>query len=80
MKTPAKNTAAASPLPTLRILWGRKIGAKENEEQILLTDAFPFQPARFAKVRELATRDGFGHFRESVDDGTAPDFAGTVRG
>ena len=52
MKTPMKNTAAASPLPTLRILWGRKINAKENEEQILLTDAFPFQPAQLSRVYE----------------------------
>lgn len=78
MKTPEKNTT--SPLPALRILWGRKIGAKDHEEQILLTDVLPFQSARFVKVRELAARDGFGHFRETVDNGTAPDFTGMVRG
>jgi len=58
----------------MRILWGRKTDAPEWAEDILCTN-----PARFAEVRKLAAADGFAHFRESVDDGSAPYFARTIR-
>lgn len=60
-------------LPSIQILWGRKVGSEDWQEAILCT-----QPARFAEVRALASRDGFAHFRESVDNGTAPNFARAI--
>lgn len=57
------------------LLYGRKIGDPEWMEVILCS-----QPERFDLVREMATKDGFSHFRESVIDlSTPPDFRKTVR-
>ena len=57
-----------------KLLYGRKIGSEEWQEQILCT-----QPARFSEVRVLAARDGFGHFREATFNGERPDFQRAVR-
>lgn len=69
-----ETNALTAKLPTMRILWGRKAADAEWAETVLCT-----QPERFAAVRGLAAKDGWGFFRESVDDGSGPDFAKTLR-
>ncbi len=60
------------------ILYGLPKGATERyEEVLLLTNA---TPENIAKVKTLATKDGFHSFRVAVVDmSVAPDFAKTVR-
>lgn len=60
-------------LESMSVLWGRKLDAEEWQEELLCTQA-----ARFDEVRVLAAKQGYGHFRVSVDNGTAPDFSRTL--
>lgn len=61
-------------LKPMKILWGRLKGAEEWQEDILSTI-----PENFDKVKVMAAKDGYGHFRESIDYGDVPDFSKTVR-
>lgn len=65
------NTAT---LPTLHCLWGHKKGNPEWDFDLLIA-----RPTKkhFASVREMAAKDGFDSFRESIDYGSAPDFSKT---
>lgn len=56
------------------LLYGRLKGAPEWQEQILCS-----LPEHFERAKELATADGFAHFRVAHFDDSPPDFAGTVR-
>lgn len=62
----------------MRLLWGRKTGAEPWQEQLLATQLLG-EKNKFDRVKELAARDGFGHFRESEDSGAAPDFAASAK-
>ena len=55
------------------ILWGRKNGAEEWQEELLLSNA---TQAQINKVKPLAAADGYGHFRTArIDMTVKPDFA-----
>lgn len=59
---------------TETLLYGRKLNSEEWQEELLSTN-----PARFDEIKQLAVRDGFGHFRvASVDLTQAPDFKRTL--
>ncbi len=60
------------------LLYGIPAGETERHSEALLT--VTTDKARIAKVRELATRDGFHSFREATFDGAPPDFAAAIRG
>lgn len=57
----------------MRLLWGRKLNSEPWQEELLATQLVG-EKDKFVQVKELAALDGFGHFRESEDSGTAPDF------
>lgn len=58
------------------VLWGVKNGDEDWQESILCTD-----PKRFAEVKTLAAKDGWGRFRTAtIDLTTPPDFRKTVKG
>lgn len=58
-----------------KILWGVRKGNEEWEEEILSTNETVFE-----RVKELATKDGFGRFRISnFNMADKPNFVGTVK-
>ena len=56
-------------------LWGRKAGEPVWMERLLLSEG---SKAQCEKIKELAKRDGYEHFRLTKLDGEKPNFAGTV--
>lgn len=60
-------------METIKILWGVKIGDEAWKEQILTTNAGQIEAAK-----KWAAKNGFHLFRVSTDDGSPPDFAGTI--
>lgn len=46
-----------------KVLWGRKHDAEEWQEEILSTNE-----KRFDEIKQMAARDGYGHFRISTLD------------
>lgn len=56
------------------LLYGRKLNSEEWEMEILCS-----QPERFEEVKKLAARDGFGHFRVTeINLSAPPDFKKTL--
>lgn len=56
------------------ILYGRRNGSEEWQEEILST-----RPAEFERVKKLAEKDGFAHFRVAKFNGEKPNFAAAVK-
>jgi hypothetical protein len=57
------------------LLYGRRAGDEAWQETILCS-----QPENFDKVKVLAARDGWGHFRiAEIDLSQPPNFADTIR-
>jgi len=57
------------------LLYGRKLNSEEWEEEILCS-----MPEYFEKVKELAGKDGYGHFRiAEINLSEMPDFKKTIK-
>lgn len=58
-----------------KVLFGVKVGDEAWKETVLCT-----QPARFAEVKKLAAKDGWGRFRiATIDLSVPPDFSKGVK-
>jgi len=58
------------------VLWGRKDGDRDWEETILVSSGTKEQ---IEKVKILAKKDGWTHFRETEENWEEPDFKGTIK-
>jgi len=56
-------------------LWATKIGEPSWKEDLITSTT---DPAKLAAARKWAESNGFDRLRETVLDGSAPDFAATV--